>query len=229
VNVQPSIYQIALEEPAGSLAARLRVVIAKVAVEDPNWCRTYEALIEALGEGGLRHPEMFTVENGTTYNGPVLLREPAGDPEEVAATVVAQARNLGAPHVGAAEVDLVAAVVAAECWMAALDAENLAYAAAKGPDAIASAAAILARACGEGVPVMPADPDWPSLKFPMEKLLRAAARGRAWSDWALGEAAWGEVVGRVVTDLGYMAGGGTKTHEASLLLGVRMSEITPAH
>ena len=230
MTTQPTIYQIALEEPSGGLASRLRVVIAKVAVQDAAWCRSYETLLaslhEALGEGQIRHPEMFIVEKGTRYNGPVLVTGSDIDIETAARNVLEQAACLGAPRGLVSDTDLVAAVTAAECWMAALDCEDLAYAAAKGPDAMASAAAILARACGEGVLPMPLDPDWPACRFPMEKLLDAARRCRAWSDRVLGEDAWGEIVARVVTDLGWFAGGGTKTHEASLLLGVRMQDIT---
>lgn len=226
MNAQPTIYQIAMEEPTGGLAARLRVVIAKVAVADTNWCRSYETLIGLLGENELKHPEMFIVEKGTRYNGPILLTTPDVSLEDAAVVLHQQAAYLGVDGGFATELDTVSAVVAAECWMAALDCEDLAYAAAKGPDAIASAAAILARVCGEGVLPMPLDPDWPALKFPMEKLLDAARRGRAWSDRVLGEDAWSEVVARVVTDLGWFAGGGTKTHEASLLLGVRMPSLT---
>jgi hypothetical protein len=226
MKAQPTIYQIALEEPGRELAAQLRVTIAKVAVQDAAWCRSYETLIEMLGEKDLKHPEMFVVEKGTRYNGPVLVKGVDTGIEEVGGTLLKQAACLGAVGGGADEVDTVAAVVAAECWMAALDCEDLAFAAAKGPDAIASAAAILARVCGEGVVPMPLDPDWPTFKFPMEKLLEAARRCRAWSDRVLGEAAWNEIVARVVTDIGWFAGGGTKTHEASLLLGVRMSDIT---
>jgi hypothetical protein len=226
MNAQPTIYQIAMEEPVAGLAGRLRVVIARVAVEDTNWCRTYETLIEMLGEQHLKHPEMFVVEKGTRYNGPVLLTSPDVDLSTAVSVLHKQAHCLGVPRGPVNDLDLVSAVIGAECWMAALDCEDLAYAAAKGPDAIASAAALLARVCGEGVLAMPLDPDWPALKFPMEKLLDAARRGRAWSDRILGVDAWDEVVARVVTDLGWFAGGGTKTHEASLLLGVRMREIT---
>lgn len=226
MTAQPTIYQIAMEEPTAGLAARLRVTIAQVAVQDTNWCRTYETLIEMLGEKDLKHPEMFVVEKGTRYNGPVLIKHPDTDPGAAAAILLKQAACLGAPRGPVDDLDMVAAAVGAECWMAALDCEDLAYAAAKGPDAIASAGALLARICGEGVLPMPLDPDWPALKFPMEKLLEAARRGRAWSDRVLGADAWNEVVARVVTDLGWYAGGGTKTHEASLLLGVRMPSIT---
>ena len=226
MNAQPTIYQIALEEPIGGLAARLRVVIAKVAVQDTNWCRSYETLIGILGENELKHPEMFIVEKGTRYNGPILLTSLDIESRDAAIVLHQQAAYLGVGGGIATELDTVSAVIAAECWMAALDCEDLAYAAAKGPDAIASAAAILARVCGEGVVPMPLDPDWPACKFPMENLLDAASRGRAWSDRVLGENAWGDVVARVVTDLGWFAGGATKTHEASLLLGVRMPSLT---
>jgi len=230
MTTQPTIYQIAMEQPLGGLASRLRVVIAKVAVADASWCRSYEtlltSLVEALGEGQVKHPEMFVVEKGTRYGGPVLVTTPDVAPADAVRCLLEQAGCLGAEQGPVSETDTVAAVVAAECWMAALDCEDLAYAAAKGPDAIAAAAAILARACGEGVQTMPADPDWPAMRFPMDKLLDAARRCRAWSDRVLGEAAWHDVVARVVTDLGWFAGGGTKTHEASLLLGVRMHEIT---
>lgn len=225
MKAQPTIYQIAMEEPGRGLAERLRVTIAKVAIDDANWCKSYETLIDLLGEAELKHPEMFVVEKGTRYNGPVLVKSADTDLDTAVAVLRKQAACLGV--VGdAGEIDTVAAVVAAECWMAALDCEDLAYAAAKGPDAIGSAAAILARVCGEGVSPMPFDPDWPTLKFPMEKLLEAARRGRAWSDRILGEHAWGDVALRVVTDIGWFAGGGTKTHEASLLLGVRMPSLT---
>lgn len=226
VTNQPSIYQIALEAPQPGLAGRLRVVIAQVAVADPVWCRTYDALVAATERTGLRHPETYVLESEQAPAGAVFLTDLTMDPREAAATMLRQAQHLGAEDLGASDLDLVAAVIGAEAWLAALDADNLAYAAAKGPDAIAAAAALLARACGHGVTTMPLDPDWPTLRFPLDRVIDAVRRGRAWSDAVLGVDAWSEVTARVVTDLAFHAGGGTKTHDASLLLGVRMADLT---
>jgi hypothetical protein len=225
VKTQPTIYQIAMEHPGVSLADRLRVIIAKSAVEDPTWCETYDALLEAVAGQGVQHPEMFTLENGTRYEEPVLLADMSRKPADVVEALQVHARDLGADVSFVDDLDAAAAVVGVELWMASLETTHLSYAAAKGPDAIAAASALLARACGEGVPMMPLDPDWPSLRFPMEKVLAVASRARAWVETHLDGDAWAEVTYRVVTDLAYMAGGDTRTHEASLLLGVRMIDI----
>lgn len=224
---QPSIYQIALERPEPGLAGRLRVVIAQVAVSDPTWCQTYDALVEATKVSGLRHPETYVLEHDAAQREPVYIVSSSFELREAAATILRQASHLGAQDQGASDLDLVSAVIGAEVWLAAVDADNLAYAAAKGPDAISSAAALLARACGQGVSTMPLDPDWPTLRFPQQQIINVLEHCRAWSNHVLGEHAWGEVTARVVTDLAFYAGGGTKTHDASLLLGVRMLDINP--
>jgi hypothetical protein len=227
VNEQPSIYAIAAETPSATLASRLRVTIAKVATSDPEWCRTYDNLIEATSAGGLRHPEMHVFKQRALWTGPVYLADASVSVRDAAETLLMQAERLGADDTAASDLDLVSAVVAAEVWLAVGDADNLAYAAAKGPDAIASAGAILARACGQGVALMPFDPDWPSLRFPLDHLPAVVGLARAWSDCVLGVHAWGEITARVVTDLAYHAAGGTKTHDASLFLGLRMLDIPP--
>lgn len=228
MNAQPTIYEIAAETPARGLAEWLRVAIAKAAAADPGWRKTYDRLLDVSRGRQLRHPEMFVTreDDKLGYKAPVLLKDLAGQPDDLLQPLLEEARYLGADDYHAEELDKVAAVVGCEIWFAAVDANELSYAAAKGPDAIASAAALLARACGFGVPVMPADPDWPTLRFPLDRVLDAVRRGRAWSDAVLGVDAWGEVTARVVTDLAFRGGGGTKTHDASLLLGVRMADIT---
>jgi hypothetical protein len=158
---------------------------------------------------------------------PIFIESSSFELREAAATILRQASHLGAEDLGASDLDLVSAVIGAEVWLAAVDADNLAYAAAKGPDAIASAAALLARACGQGVSTMPLDPDWPTLRFPQQQIISVLEHCRAWSDRIVGEHAWSEVTARVVTDLAFVAGGGTKTHDASLLLGIRMLDISP--
>lgn len=222
----PNIYEIAKETPGSGAAAVLRTTIARIATEDPRWRQTYDRLIEVTGEDILRHPEAvhYPSETGTAYR-PVYLTDeniPVGTAAEV---LLRQAGMLGSDGRGE-DVAIAAAVIAAEIWMAALEADDLAYAAAKGPDAIASAAAILARVSGRGVPAMPLDPDWPSLRFPQENVIAALRHARIWAEAQGFGSDWPNITAMVVTDLGYFASGGSKTHEAALLLGVRMPEIT---
>lgn len=224
---QPSIYQIAEEKPGETLAAWLRVTIAQVAVANSGWCKHYNELLATVPDGVLRHPE--TNQTRRNSNAPykmTVLTDLTMTPQEAASTLREQGYLLGGPNeTDASAVDLVAGVLGAEVWMAALDYTNLAYATAGGPDAVGAAAAILARVCGQGVPTMPVDPDWPTLRFPMDGILLVIRHGRTWSDRVLGADAWENVCVRIITDLGFCAGGGTKTHEASLLLGVRAFDI----
>ena len=220
-----NIYEIAKETPGRGVAAALRSTIARIATEDPRWRATYDRLIAVTGAEALRHPEAvhYTSEQASEYR-PVYLTPHEVTVSDAGAVLLRQAGLLGAEGMGS-EIEIAAAVVAAEVWMAALEADDLAYAAAKGPDAIASAAAILARVSGHGVIAMPLDPDWPSLRFPQENVIGALRHARGWVETQGLARDWSTITSMVVTDLGHMALGGSKTHEASLLLGVRMPEI----
>lgn len=228
-NSQPSMYQIAREQRQHGLAGQLRSTIVELAVTDPSWCLSYDKLLDYLRDTGmsLRHPEAISMNQSTVSYRPVFISDFLISPSQASLVLRSQASHLGAEDSLARDLDLVAAVIGAEIWMAALDKDSLAYAASQGPDASSSAAAILARVCGSGIETMPIDPDWPSLRFPMEHVLEALSHARSWCDCVLGKESWAEVARRVVTDLGYFALGGTKTHDASLLLGVRMLDIKP--
>jgi hypothetical protein len=222
----PNIYEIAKEAPGTGVASALRTTIARIATEDPRWRQTYDRLIEVTGEEILRHPETvhYPSETEIRYR-PVYLTDEHVPVETAAEVLLRQAGLLGVEGCGE-DVAVVAAIIAAEVWMAALEADDLAYAAAKGPDAIASAAAILARVSGHGVAAMPLDPDWPSLRFPQENVIQALRHARNWAETQGFAGDWANITAMVVTDLGYFAAGGSKTHEAALLLGVRMPEIS---
>lgn len=221
-----TIYEIAEETPSSGAASVLRCVIARIAVEDPRWRATYDRMLESQTGPVLEHPETVTLATDTeSVYVPVFLTDPSISPREAAATMVEQAAMLGTPDQHATTAELAAAVLGAEVWMAAVNADNLAYAAAKGPDAIASAAALLARATGNGVDVMPLDPDWPALRFPQQNVLRAIEHARRWVSNNRLDHLWDAVGAMAVTDLAYRATGKSKTHEASLLLGVRMEQL----
>jgi hypothetical protein len=226
MTAERTIYDIAKETPTSGIAAVLRCVIARIAVEDPRWRETYDRMLESQAGETLRHPETVTIpgEQDAAYQ-PVLLGDLSRTVEEAARSILEQAGMLGVEPSHPSDVDLAAAVIAAEVWMAAVNADNLAYAAAKGPDAIAAAAAILARVTGNGIAVMPLDPDWPALNFPQRNVLAATLQARRWVETQELTAHWSEITAMVVTDLGYRAHGGSKTHEASLLLGVRMHQL----
>lgn len=226
---QPSIYQIATEKPGETLAGWLRTTIAKLAVANPGWCTAYNKMLATAPDGILRHSETSQARHDSNrMHEMAMLTDLVMTPQDAASTLREQAYLLGGPGAtDVSDVDLVAGVIGAEVWMAALNYSNLAYATAAGPDAVGSAAAILARVCGQGIPIMPVDPDWPTLRFPMEGVILAIRHGRTWVNRTLGKDAWENVCAKIITDLGFCAGGGTKTHEASLLLGVRAFDIEP--
>lgn len=219
-----SIYDIAAERPRDGIAGDLRVNIARHAAAEAEWAHLYDRFLAKTPTGPLRHPENITMP--VTRVWAPTFTEIGASLETSTATLSEQAQLLGAhPTVPIDAVELTAAVVAAEIWFAAVDADDLAYAAAKGPDAVSSAAAILARVSGHGVTTFPFDPAWPSLTFPLDGVLVAAAHCRAWAEHILDGDRWNDVLARVVTDLSWRVGGGSKTHEAALLLGVRGETI----
>ena len=221
-----TIYDIAKETPSAEIASVLRCVIARIATEDPRWRTTYDRLLESQAGSDIKHPEsVILAGEAVVQYQPVLLADLSADPMSAAAGILEQAEMLGAADRLASDNDIAAAVIAAEIWMAAVGADNLAYAAAKGPDAISSAAAILARVTGNGSDVMPLDPDWPSLKFPQNNVLLAAEQARRWVHQNGLDQHWPTITATVVTDLSYKARGSSKTHEAALLLGVRMGQL----
>ena len=127
------------------------------------------------------------------------------------------------------DVDLVSAAVALELWSSVfyMDVWEGApkCAGIEGPDALNSFTAIVARALGSGVACMPLDPGFPHVNFELEILLTTARLCRDFSKRNLGEASWPHVVENVVSDLGYRANGKSRTHNASLLLGLCLLNI----
>jgi len=220
-----SIYDIAAENPGQETANLLRVNIARHAVGEVEWVTLYDRFLAKTPTGVLRHPENIVMPAGRSWAPTFTVI--GSTLEQATVTLREQAALLGAGCDPVDDIDLLAAVVASEIWFAALDADDLAYAAAKGPDAISSAAAILARAAGHGVMTFPFDPDWPALTFPLDGVLLAAAHCRDWAHNILGVDAWGEILARVVTDLSWRTRGGSKTHESALLLGVRGETVLP--
>jgi len=127
------------------------------------------------------------------------------------------------------DVDLVSAAVALELWSSVfyMDVWEGAQKCAgiEGPDALNSFTAIVARALGSGVACMPLDPGLPHVNFESQILFTTARLCRDFSDRNLGEASWPHVVENVVSDLGYRAIGKSRTHNASLLLGLCLLNI----
>lgn len=224
---QPSIYEIANEKIGSTVAEHIRWRIADNAVQNPEWCAGYDNLLQHIRSttGVLRHPESWdNLPSKVRYSGPVIVTSRHASLEEVMGTFEDEIAWLMDETGQAESIDLIASIAAAECWMAVLGCESTSYAASRGPDAIASLSAIIARACGDGVDVTPLDPSWPSCRFNMHNLMGALYTCRDWVGEVLGRECWPAVAVRITSDLGWKATGSTKTHDASLLLGVWLRE-----
>jgi hypothetical protein len=227
MNKRNTVYSILAEPECGDTASRLRREIARLAVANPNFCRHYDGyLAESVdGDGEIHHPEEeYGRPSRFKYDGPVFIVSPDTPLETIYPVLQSQARVLKCETGDVSHEDLIAAAVGAECWMAAVERNDLCVAAIQGPDSIGSSAAVLARVTGNGVDVLPLDPQWPTLIFPMNKFLTALGRCREWAENLAGVDAWPGIAAKVATDLGWRASGGTKSHEASLLLGALLRD-----
>lgn len=139
------------------------------------------------------------------------------------------ADELGIVTEFATEIDRVSAAVALELWASVFYMDlwqgALRCAGIEGPDALNSLSAILARAFGQSVPCMPLDPEFPSINFESKIFFNTVSLCREFVEHTLGEDSWPQVVNNVVSDMGYKAQGKSRTHNASLLLGLTTLNI----
>lgn len=222
-------YQIAVQDPGSEKADLLKIRLAALAVKNSTWCDMYDEILSGCDQLQVANMENIATRRDThdEYE-PVLLTTLELTSGEAIRPLVELVEVL-APSQGvseaANELDRLAAVIAAEIWLAALLANHPIDATSKGPDALNSIGAILARASGSPVPSMPFDPSLPSMRFALHRVVQAARRGRLWLGIHHDASQWEEIAFRVVTDLSYGAGGNSKTHDAALFLGHHILEI----
>ena len=222
-----TIYDLASWEEVPGLANTIRTRMAKRAVENPLWTTHYDRILGTAGLFGPVHPEDVPfLPTETLYAVDQPLHSIRRTVAQNAAVLRMHATALAGDQPQPSLVDILASVVGAEIWKASLACVSLTRAANKGPDAISSAAAILARVSGHGVEIMPVDPEDPSTDFNHEPARAAAAVGHKWVLALVGPFVWPEVAARVSTDLGWGALGGTRTHQCSLVMGHELTEIS---
>ena len=158
--------------------------------------------------------------------GMVIVGPQQTDLETVEAIFSEYARVLGVATEFTTDLNRVSAAVALELWASVFYMDRwqgaLRCAGIEGPDALNSLSAILARAFGQSVPCMPFDPDFPNVNFESKILFNTVNLCREFVEHTIGDALWSQVVNNVVSDLGYRAQGNSRTHNASLLLGICM-------
>jgi hypothetical protein len=216
---RPGIYQLVLDGAGDDLASLLRYRIAEEAIDDPKWREVYDRVSDAGGP----LPEQLNLPRRTWRPDMVLLR-PGLSSVEAGAPLWVRILELRETVALRNEVDVVAAAVAGELWLAAHVTSSFNAAAAYGPDAATSLAAILARGVSERPSPPPGMPSaQPSDRFNLEWLEPFVSRIERWvaTYELLGREYWPEIVARVVADLGHGAYGGSITHEVSLALASR--------
>lgn len=190
--------------------------------KDENWMRVYRKIKAKYPLNPENLP--FPGPNGDYKTGMVIVGGGCADLDEIKDKFHFYAENIGVACEFATDVDLVSAAVALELWSSVFYMDvwqgALKCAGIEGPDAMNSASAILARAFGHGLPCMPIDPDFPDVNFESKILFSAAGMCKEFSDRTIGKDAWSRVTSNVVSDLGYRAQGKSRTHNASLLLGM---------
>ena len=219
---QTTIVEIAARENPENLAESLRIEIARLALDNPDWAESYRRMLESMTDNALFHLEVCFVDEDLRSAPSRVVLESGDTTLDRALGVFDHARRIFAiDHATEDQCDLVASVVAAEMWMTALDRSCFGSAAASGPDAVSAAAAIIARFAGQPVNTMPVDPEWPTMVRPLQAVAAAERHCREWVETHFGPFMWMDVAPLVANDLSWGAESSSKTHEAALLVGAR--------
>jgi hypothetical protein len=214
---RPTVYEMVIDGEGDTVVSRICYRIADEAASDPAWRAVYDSVIDS----GLPYPETVVFWGRPPLEPGVALVASGDSPTQRAGMLWSRLIELGIQPDNTADSnvdsDTVAAVVAAELWLAALAAPNLNGAASYGCDAVNSLAAILARSIGE-----PAS-SWAPLAAAdglagQAAVEQAIRRCRAWVERVLGVDAWGEIRDLAAGDLAYQAKGGSLTYQAAQLL-----------
>lgn len=217
-TARPNLYQFVLDGPGTTLRQRLRYRLANEAITDPTWREHNDPKID--GELlALEQQEFFRPR--APKPGQVLLTP---DCSAVEATRLHWVRliELGEPITcpPADQLDLVAAAVAGELWLACHGAADFNAAAFLGPDATTTLASLLARSMGEGVTPDGLPDERPSVGFSDAPVLAAADAAERWVRRYphLPAGSWQPVLRRVVTDLRADTAGDSAASEAALVV-----------
>lgn len=127
------------------------------------------------------------------------------------------------------DADIISSIVALEIWASVfyVDSSDLIISAAgiEGPDAMNALGAILSRAFGTSMPCMPFDPGFPDVNFESLILFRTVSSAKEFVKNTIGEHMWPQVMQCAISDLSFEALGGSRTHNAALLLGLCIANI----
>jgi hypothetical protein len=223
----PSIFDMDRTVNAYDTSSQLRLGILNTLIGEQEWCAAQKQLLTKAGANPENLPYPGPDKNYVA--GQLLITREDFDLNYAKALFELFADKLQVTTQEVDDIDLIASIVALEIWSALFyleDADNLLECAiSEGPDAVNSLSAILARGCGHGVMVMPADPEFADCSFETKILFQSVSRARTWASNYVSDNSWFDIQQRVITDLGYNALGGTRTHNASLLLGLCMSNI----
>lgn len=127
------------------------------------------------------------------------------------------------------DADIVSSIVALEIWASVFYVDSwdeiISAAGIEGPDAVNALGAILSRAFGTSMPCMPFDPGFPDVNFESLILLRTVSSAKEFVKNTIGEHMWPQVSQCALSDLSYGALGGSRTHNAALLLALCINNI----
>ena len=201
--------------------------ILKMLKIDPSWMSVRSKIIKKYPANPENLP--YPGPDKEYKEGIVIVGLPETNLDTVEDIFNSYSLTLGLETTFTTDLDRVSAAVALELWSSVFYMDQwqsaLKCAGIEGPDALNSLSAILARGFGQSVPCMPFDPDFPNINFESKILFNTVKLCREFVEHTIGETSWPQVVNNVVSDLGYRAQGKSRTHNASLLLGMCMLYI----
>lgn len=222
IGKPPSIFDI--EVGSEPLQGAILSGILRILEVDSSWMSVRSKIVNKYPANPENLP--YPGPDKDYQEGMVIVGPRHQDLETVEDIFNSYARVLGIAAEFTTDLDRVSAAVALELWSSVFYMDRwqgaLKCAGIEGPDALNSLSAILARAFGQSVSCMPFDPDYPNVNFESKILFNTVSLCREFVEHTIGDTAWPQVVNNVVSDLGYGARGKSRTHNASLLLGMCM-------
>ena len=207
--------------------ARVVSAILHLLSSDPAWLVVLKKVLKRYPQHLERLP--YPGPDADYVEGQIIVSIPGSDISAARDIFNSLASTLDISTSFVSDVEIISSIVALEIWASVFYVDNwnklISAAGIEGPDAVNALGAILSRAFGTSMPSMPFDPEFPDVNFESLILLRTVSSAKDFVKNTIGEHMWPQVMQSAISDLSFEALGGSRTHNAALLLGLCITNI----